>query len=196
MDGVPWHCEGVRPDYPLTTDRLVLRPFTEHDLDDLHAYRSDPEVCRYLYGEPATLEDSEQRLEKSLTMSELTEEGQWLVLAVHFPEQGRVIGDVVLKWVSEKDRQGELGYVFNPEFQGKGLAREAAEAMLKIGFEQLGLHRIIAQCDPRNEPSWRLMERLGMRREAHFRHNEIFKGEWGDLFVYAMLEEEYRRAQA
>ncbi|WP_112271425.1 GNAT family N-acetyltransferase [Lentzea terrae] len=186
----------MRPDYPVTTDRLVLRPFTEHDLDDLHAYRSDQEVYRYLYGEAASLEDSEQRLEKSLTMSELTEEGQWLVLAVHFPEQGRVIGDVVLKWVSEKDRQGELGYVFNPEFQGKGLAREAAEAMLKIGFEQLQLHRIIAQCDPRNEPSWRLMERLGMRREAHFRHNEIFKGEWGDLFVYAMLDEEYRRVQA
>lgn len=186
----------MRPDYPLKTDRLILRPFEERDLDDLHAYRSNPEVCRYLYSEPATVEDSEQRLEKSLTMGELTEEGQWLVLAVEWPERERVVGDVVLKWISEKDRQGELGYVFNSEFHGKGLAREAAEAMLKIGFDDFGLHRIIAQCDPRNEPSWRLMERLGMRREAHFRESEIFKGEWGDLFVYALLAEEYRRAQA
>ncbi len=184
----------MRPDYPLKTNRLILRPFEPSDLDDLHAYRSNPEVCRYLYGEPATPEDSEERLKKSLTMGELTEEGQWLVLAVEFPEAGRVIGDVVLKWISEKDRQGEIGYVFNPEFQGRGLAREAAEAMLKIGFEDLKLHRIIAQCDPRNEPSWGLMERLGMRREAHFRQNEIFKGEWGDLFVYGLLDEEYERA--
>lgn len=184
----------MRPDYPLKTERLLLRPFEPGDLDDLHAYRSNPEVCRYLYSEPATVEDSEKRLENSLTMGELTEEGQWLVLAVEWRE--RVIGDVVLKWVSEKDRQGELGYVFNPEFHGKGLAREASEAMLKIGFDDLGLHRITAQCDPRNEPSWRLMERLGMRREAHFRECEIFKGEWGDVFVYALLAEEYRRAQA
>ena len=66
--------------------------------------------------------------------------------------------------------------------------------MLKVGFEDLGLRRIIAQCDPRNESSWRLMERLGMRREAHFRECEIFKGEWSDLFVYAMLAEEFLRA--
>nr|WP_086662880.1 GNAT family N-acetyltransferase [Lentzea kentuckyensis] len=192
MDGVPWHCEGVRPDYPLKTERLVLRPFEPGDLDDLHAYRSDPEVCRYLYSEPGPIEETQQRLDKSLTMDELTEEGQWLVMAVTLED--RVIGDVVLKWVSEKDRQGELGYVFNPAYQGKGYAREAAEAMLRIGFEEMKLHRIAAVCDPRNEPSWRLMERLGMRREAHFRESEMFKGEWGDCFIYAMLEEEYGRA--
>ncbi|MEV6241606.1 GNAT family N-acetyltransferase [Lentzea sp. NPDC051838] len=186
----------MRPDYPVKTDRLVLRPFEEQDLDDLHAYMSNPDVCRYLYSEPSSLEETQKRLERSFTLDELTEEGEWLVLAVYLPEADRVIGDVVLKWVSEKHRQGEVGYVFNPEFHGKGYAREAAEAMLKIGFDELGLHRIAAECDPRNEPSWRLMERLGLRREGHFRQNEIFKGEWGDLFVYAMLEEEYRRAQA
>lgn len=191
MDGVPWHCEGVRPDYPVKTDRLLLRPFEAGDLHDLHAYRSDPEVCRYLYSEPGTIEESTQRLDKSLTMDELTEEGQWLVLAVVL--DGAVIGDVVLKWVSEKDRQGEIGYVFNPAHHGKGYAREAARAMLKIGFEDFGLHRITAVCDVRNEPSWRLMERLGMRREAHFRHDAIFKGGWGDSFVYAMLAEEHRQ---
>ena len=180
----------MRPDYPLKTARLVLRPFEPGDLDDLHAYRSDPEVCRYLYSEPGTIEESRQRLDKSLTMDELTEEGQWLVLAVTLDD--RVIGDVVLKWVSEQHRQGELGYVFNPAYQGKGYAREAAEAMLRIGFEELGLHRVAAVCDPRNEPSWRLMERLGMRREAHLRESEMFKGEWGDCFVYAMLAAEYR----
>ncbi|GAA3631637.1 GNAT family protein [Lentzea roselyniae] len=182
----------MRPEYPLKTDRLLLRPFEERDLDDFHAYRSLPDVHRYLYNEAPDRPECEELLAKRITEDELTGEGQRLALAVYWPEAGRVVGDVVLKWLSEADRQGEIGYGFNPDFQGKGLATEAAAVMLKVGFEQLGLHRIIAQCDPRNEPSWRLMERLGMRREAHFREFEIFKGDWGDLYVYAMLAEEYR----
>ena len=187
------HCEGVRPDYPLKTDRLLLRPFEERDLDDVFAYRSLPEVNTYLYSEPYTHEQAAENLAKWGNQHELTEEGQSLVLAVVLPEEDRVIGKVDLKWLSEQHRQGEIGYTFNPAFQGKGYAREAAEVLLKLGFEDLGLHRIIAQCDPRNEPSWRLMERLNMRREAHFKEFEIFKGEWGGLFIYAMLDEEYRR---
>jgi RimJ/RimL family protein N-acetyltransferase len=184
----------VRPDYPLRTARLLLRPFEERDLDDVFAYRSLPEVNTYLYSEPYTREQAVENLQKWIKLHELTAEGQSLTLAVVLPEEDRVIGKVDLEWLSEQHRQGEVGYIFSPAFQGKGYAREATEAMLKVGFEDLGLRRIIAQCDPRNEPSWRLMERLGMRREAHFREFEIFKGEWGDLFVYAMLAEEYRRA--
>ncbi|GGU67717.1 GNAT family N-acetyltransferase [Lentzea flava] len=182
----------MRPDYPLKTERLLLRPFEERDLDDFFAYRARPDVQRYLFTEVPDRAACAELLARRMTEDELTEEGQRLALAVYWPEARRVVGDVVLKWLSETDRQGEIGYGFNPEFQGKGLATEAAGAMLKLGFEGLGLHRIIAQCDPRNEPSWRLMERLGMRREAHFRDFGILKGEWGDLYVYAMLAEEYR----
>jgi RimJ/RimL family protein N-acetyltransferase len=182
----------VRPDYPLKTARLLLRPFEPTDLDDLLAYRTRPDVYRYLYGEVPDRTEAAELLARKMTQAELTGEGQWLALAVHEPRANRVIGDVVLKWISEENRQGELGYVFNPDFGGKGYATEAASELLRVGFEELGLHRIAAECDPRNEPSWRVMERLGMRREAHFRHNEVFKGEWGDLFVYAMLAEEHR----
>ncbi|WP_394613933.1 GNAT family N-acetyltransferase [Lentzea sp. JNUCC 0626] len=150
-----------RPDYPIRTERLVLRPLEPSDFDDLHAYRSNPEVCRYIYSEPATPEETAERLDKSLGMGQL-------------------------------DAEGEVGYVFNPDFGGRGYANEATRAMLKIGFEGLGLHRIVAECDARNEASWRLMERLGMRREALLRHAEFFKGEWADSLVYAMLAEEYR----
>ncbi|GLY52637.1 GNAT family N-acetyltransferase [Lentzea sp. NBRC 102530] len=179
-----------RPEYPIRTERLVLRPFEPQDFDDLHAYRSSPEVCRYIYSESATPKATAARLEKSLAMGELTEEGDWLVLAVCL--QDEVIGDVVLRWRSKANWQGEVGYVFNPDFTGRGYALEAARAMLKIGFEGMGLHRIVAECDARNEPSWRSMERLGMRREALLRHAEVFKGEWGDLLVCAMLAEEHR----
>ncbi|GGN11255.1 N-acetyltransferase [Lentzea pudingi] len=182
----------MRLDYPLITGRLLLRPFEPTDLDDFHAYRSRPEVFRYLYDEPVSREECADLLAKLVADNELTGEGQRLTLAIHLPEAGRVIGSAMLKWRSESNRQGEIGYSLDPEFQGRGYASEAARKMLELGFDGLGLHRVVAECDPRNEPSWRLMERLGMRREAHFRELEVFKGEWGDLFVYAMLAEEYR----
>ena len=180
----------LRPE--IKTDRLLLRPFEAKDLDDLYAYRSLPEVCRYLYAEPSDRADAVERLAKQVDQDQLTGEGQELVLAVVLPDVDRVIGEVGLTWHSEADRQGEIGYLFHPDFHGKGYARDAAAQVLGLGFGELGLHRIKATCDSRNEPSWRLMERLGMRREAHFRSCEIFKGEWRDVFVYAMLAEEHQ----
>lgn len=183
---------GVRPDYPIRTARLELRPFADADLADLHAYCSLPEVARYLYWEPLSLAESRERLRQLKTMGELSGEGSSLVLAAALPEAGAVIGQVSLVWRSRWHRQGELGFVFHPGFQGRGYASEAAWAMLELGFSRLELHRIYARCDARNRPSWRLMERLGMRREAHFVHRERFKGEWAEAFVYALLEDEWR----
>ncbi|WP_053739542.1 GNAT family N-acetyltransferase [Nocardia sp. NRRL S-836] len=181
----------MRPAYPIKTDRLHLRPFELTDLDDYAAYRTLPEVNRYLLNEVTDRAATAGLLATKTTQAELTGDGQWLALAVHWPEAGRVVGDVVLKWLSEEHRQGEIGYVLSPEFQGRGLAGEAAGALLRVGFEELGLHRITAQADPRNEASWRVMERLGMRREAHHRHHQVFKGEWADVLVYALLADEW-----
>ncbi len=91
----------MRPDYPLKTDRLLLRPFEERDLDDVFAYRSLPEVNTYLYSEPYTHEQAAENLAKWNNQHELTGEGQSLVLAVVLPEEDRVIGKVDLKWLSE-----------------------------------------------------------------------------------------------
>jgi RimJ/RimL family protein N-acetyltransferase len=184
----------LRPEFPILTERLVLRPFAEGDLDDLRAMVGDPDVVRYLYWEVHDEEQAREALRKRLTQGELTEEGQWLVLAMELA--GQVIGQVVLKWSNEVSRQGELGFVLRPGFQGKGYAREASEAVLRLGFEGLGLHRIIGACDTRNVPSWQLMSRLGMRREAHFVEDELFKGEFGDQYIYAMLDREWRARSA
>jgi RimJ/RimL family protein N-acetyltransferase len=183
----------LRPDYPIKTVRLLLRPFETTDLDDVLAYRKLPEVNRYLYSEPSDRVDAAERLAKQVDQCELTDEGQELVLAVVLPEADRVVGEVGLTWHSQEHRQAEIGYVFHPDFQGKGYAREAAAVLLDLGFDGLGLHRVKATCDSRNEPSWRLMERLGLCREAHFKECEIFKGEWRGVFVYAMLADEYRK---
>jgi RimJ/RimL family protein N-acetyltransferase len=182
----------LRPAYPLETARLTLRPFLAGDLQDLFAVQSRPEVARFLYWEARDLGQVRQVLDAKLQESALREEGDRLSLAVVWREVGAVVGEVMLRWLSREHRQGEVGFVFHPGYQGRGLATEAAEVMLELGFAGLGLHRVIGRCDARNLPSARLMERLGMRREAHFVHNEIFKGAWGDELVYAMLEHEWR----
>ncbi len=184
----------LRPEYPIRTERLILRPFAESDLEDLHAFQSLPEVARYLYWEPRDREQVRQALLSMVRGWRLVAEGDVLALAVVLPPADTVIGDVILKWSSVQHRQGEIGYVFHPGYGGRGFATEAAAAMLALGFDRLRLHRIVGRIDGRNTASARVLERLGMRREAHFIQNEIVKGQWTDEVVYALTEDEWRAA--
>jgi RimJ/RimL family protein N-acetyltransferase len=182
----------LKPQYPIRTDRLVLRPFAASDVEDLFDIYRRPEVARYLYWEPFSWADAVGSLEEKLDQAEIRQEGERLTVAVVLPELDRVIGVVTLKWLSQEHRQGEIGFSFHPDHHGHGYATEAAGALVDLGFRGLHLHRTIGQCDARNTASVGVMERLGMRREAHFVQNEIFKGGWGDEFVYAILEDDWR----
>lgn len=182
----------LKPDYPIRTPRLVLRPYTFDDFEALHDIQSRPEVTRYLLFDTRDRDQVRMSLEQKVAASELDEEGGNLSLAVVLPATGALVGDITLFWLSRANRQGEIGYVFHPDHGGQGYATEAAGVLLRLGFEELGLHRIIGRIDARNAPSARVLERLGMRREAHFVQNEILKGEWTDEVVYAMLEDEWR----
>jgi len=180
-----------KPTYPILTARLRLRPFEDKDLADLYAFYSQSEVTRFLYSYERTLAETKEVLEAKKGQVNLTEEESRLTLAVELQETGTVVGEVTLIWRSQQHEQGEVGYVFNPDYYGHGYATEAARAMLSLGFDKFKLHRIYGRCDARNVASYKVMERLGMRREAHFIHNEIFKDEWSDELVYAMLQEEW-----
>ena len=181
----------LRPAYPILTKRLELRPFREDDLEGLYAYQSLPEVTRYLYWEPWKREESEAFLKQRMASSAVEKEGDWLVLAVVWRKTGDLVGEVNLQWRSREHRQGEIGYIFHPAYHGKGFATEAAEVVLRLGFEGLGLHRVVGRLDGRNTASARVLERLGMRREAHLVQNELVKGEWTDEVIYAMLRHEW-----
>lgn len=181
----------LRPAYPIETERLLLRPFTMDDHDDALAYYSRPDVVRYLYWEPFTTESFPDRMARLVRSTALEQAGDALILAVVPRDLGRVIGDVMLAWHSAEHRSGEIGYIFHPDFHGRGYAREAVLPMLRLGFEQLGLHRVVGRLDGRNTASARLLERLGMRREAHLVENEWVKGEWTDEVIYAMLDREW-----
>ncbi|HSH00927.1 MAG TPA: GNAT family protein [Anaerolineae bacterium] len=176
----------------LETPRLRLRPFVAGDFADLYAFYRLPEVAQYLYWEARDEAATAKALEKKQGMTMWAKEGDTLLWGVVLPQEERLIGEVMLAWQSDIHRQGEVGFVFHPGYQGVGYATEATSAILDWGFSMGGLHRIYGRCDTRNEGSYRLMERLGMRREAHFRHNEWFKGAWGDEYVYAILAEEWQ----
>jgi RimJ/RimL family protein N-acetyltransferase len=182
---------GLASNYPIRTARLDLRPHTRDDLDDLYAFHSRPDVVRYTPWPVRDREATREALEVKLGQGRLTSEGQWLVLAMVLRSTGTVIGEVLLKWVSIEDRQGEIGFALHDDFHGAGLAREAAEAVLRIGFDDLGLHRIFARCVSDNTASARLLERLGMRHEGHLIHGLRWKGTWADESIYAMLDDEW-----
>lgn len=180
------------PNYPVVTSRLRLRPLKEGDLDALLSYHSSEDVHRFL---PMQAMDAENILERirqgSWSRSTLLEEGQILMLGVELAGSEELVGDVMLRWTSARDRSGELGYVLHPSFGGQGYATEAATEVLRLAFEEMGLHRVFTRIDIRNGPSIALSERIGMRREAHLVENAWLQGEWADEVDFAMLEREW-----
>jgi RimJ/RimL family protein N-acetyltransferase len=180
------------PGFPLRTPRLVLRPYTRDDLDFLHELESHPDVVRYVSWAPRDREQAHASLAQKIAETALAGEGDNLTLLITLPGTGKRVGDVQLGWTSLEHRQGEIGYVIHPDHTGHGYATEAASLMLRLGFEDLGLHRIAGRMDGRNTASARVLERLGMRREACLLQNAIVKGEWTDEVVYAMLADEWR----
>ncbi|MFD3412076.1 GNAT family N-acetyltransferase [Streptomyces cyaneofuscatus] len=178
---------------PIRTARLSLSPFTPEDEADMWDFESRADVARFLFNEPRTREDNARELADRCTRTSLAREGDVLLPAIRY--EGRVIGWTQLIWVHEAARQGEFGYVLHPAYQGRGFAGEAAVEMLRIGFEQVGLHRIVGRCEARNTASARVMERLGLRKEAELIDSLVFKGDWGSECVYAMLAAEWRRTR-
>jgi RimJ/RimL family protein N-acetyltransferase len=186
----------VTPDWPLETTRLTLRPFEDGDFEAVHAMRSDPEVVRYLYGEPLSEDETRDLLAKRAGNSAWAAEGDWLSVAVVERASGTTVGDLALNWVSERDRTAEIGFIFDPRHQGKGFATEAARALVDWVFATGGFHRVIGRTEARNAASARVLEKLGMRLEAHFVENEWVKGEWQSELVYAVLDREWTAQHA
>jgi RimJ/RimL family protein N-acetyltransferase len=184
---VPW---------PIRTERLLIRPLEDADLAAVWEFRRLPEVNRWLGRAPATREAFDD------TYSE--PERRAITFVIELPDAaGRtIIGDLMLKiedgWAqaeaadAARGVQAELGWVLAPAHVGRGYATEAVSAMIDLCFGALGLRRVHAGCFAVNEPSWRLMERLGMRREEDSRQTALHRsGEWMDGVNYALLADEW-----
>jgi RimJ/RimL family protein N-acetyltransferase len=176
---------------PIETDRLTIRRYLETDYDDLLNLQSNDDVTRFLMYESKTPEQVRETLANRLADVRMDKDGQALTLAVILRETGQHLGEVTLFVQSAEHRGGEIGFVFHPDFHGRGYAAEASVELLRLGFEELGMRRIIGRLDARNTGSANLLKRLGMRQEAHFVQNEFVKGEWADEAVFAMLSDEW-----
>ena len=164
----------LAPEYPVRSPRLSLRPLSAADTTALLAYRSRADVCRYVPFTPMDTAIIAERLGTAWARTSLNDEGQNLTLGVEVTDTGELVGDVVLMWQSREHRGGEIGYILNPESSGHGYATEAVRRLLGLAFDDLGLHRVIARVDARNDASARLARRLGMRQEAYLVRNEWF----------------------
>jgi RimJ/RimL family protein N-acetyltransferase len=178
---------------PIETDRLLLRPFATSDEDAMLAIYSREDVARYLYQGPRDRAAVRGSLAEKVRRRAISAEGDGLALAVVTKESGSLVGDVVLQYVSEQHRQVEIGFVVHPDHQGLGYATEAVRVLLGLAFDGLGAHRVFGRAEGRNEASARVMEKLGMRREALLVENEWVKDEWQSELVCAILDREWRR---
>ncbi|MDZ7912506.1 MAG: GNAT family protein [Rhodococcus sp. (in: high G+C Gram-positive bacteria)] len=194
-----WEDAGMTPTTaPVTirTDRLVLRTYRPGDHQDLLAFYGRSDVCRYLFNAPWSPEDAREAVQTRISRRDLAAGA--LALVVEY--DGQVVGSVSAWLVdepertAETERTAELGWAFSPEFGGRGFATEAVTALLGYVFATPRLHRVIAQMDARNESSARLAQRIGMRREGHFRQNAWIKNEWTDTLVFATLRSEWPSA--
>jgi RimJ/RimL family protein N-acetyltransferase len=181
---------------PIETERLILRPFTGHDFAALYSLHSLPEVAEFMYWAPRSREEVWEALAKRVRNAvAVGTEPEELEMAVALRSDGVLIGETNLNLTSRANRQGEVGFVLHPGYQGNGYGTEAVAATLTAGFARFGLHRIFGRCNARNHASARLMERLGMRLEAHLRQSELVKGVWCDVFEYAVLASEWPGTQ-
>ncbi len=180
----------------LNAQRIVLRNFTEADLDPLLAYRNVPEVARYQgWKLPYTRELGLQLINEMKDMH-APKQGNWLQLAIEFKETGEMIGDVGMKIHESDARQAVIGFTVAPAYWRKGIATEAIGCLLGFLFEDLDLHRVTADCDADNAASWRTLERLGFRREAYFVESFLIDGVYTSEYHYGMLQREWRARNA
>jgi RimJ/RimL family protein N-acetyltransferase len=179
----------------VTTPRLIVRRFAVTDLADFLAYHTHPEVAAVLPGEPKNEERAAQYLARQAVAQD-NEKEFWHAFAVYHREDAKVIGEVGIYLGGPPENKGEIGFALHPDYHGCGYAMEAAQPLLQYAFVTCDLRRITAMCDTDNTSSYRLMERLRMTREGHFRQTHWTRGAWRDEYLYALLRDEWLVQQA
>lgn len=175
----------------IETERLLLREFCAEDWTALAGYWADPRYQRFYAPVPDVERAVRDLVGRFVAAQEERPRRTWQ-LAIVDPGDGRLLGNAGLRVNDAALGEGNIGYELAPDHWGRGYATEAARAMLDLGFGELGLHRIWAECVADNAASARVLEKLGMRREAHLREHRRERDRWWDTLIYAMLDREWR----
>ena len=175
----------------IETDRLILRPLTQSDWKDTLEHRIDRENNKYISN--MTEEEIRKVFEEKI-QPWWQEDNKWLSLGVELKENKKLIGEVGFRYIDKKSSLGEFGYRFNRNFHGKGYATEASIALVNKLFEELKIHKLVAICDTENIPSFKIMEKLGMKKEAHYKDHSWRRDKWCDEYVYSLFNPGYRES--
>ena len=175
----------------LETKRLIIRPVTRDDKDDMFEYRSDRETNKYQGWIPTTVSDVETFIGK--ISKQINEPGTWFQFVFIEKESKKIVGDLGIHFFDNENKQVEVGCTVKKDFQNKGYATETVKRVIDYLFNELSKHRIITSIDPDNKNSIRLVERIGFRKEAHFVESLLINGKWVDDLIYSLLEKDWKK---
>lgn len=179
----------------IITVRLSIRDLEASDGPRIFSYHRHPDVARFQnWGTDSV--DSIQAYIRGLAATDPDTPGKWYQVGIFPHDSGKLIGDCGFRVLASDPEQAEVGITLAPEFQRQGYAIEVLRALLDYLFITLRKHRVFGSVDPRNVSSLKLLERAGMRKEAHFVQSMRFRGEWVDDVIFAMLASEWRKAES
>jgi ribosomal-protein-alanine N-acetyltransferase len=175
----------------LSTERLIIRPFQKNDYRDLHDYLSLKEIYQFERGEPISIKKAKQ------FASEWSKGKNFWAVTLK-DDSKKLIGQIsFFPTKPDSFKTWEIGFIFNPAYQNKGYATEGTRALINYAFTKLDAHRIIAHCSPENFPSWKVLEKCGMKKEGlakqdfYLRDDDKGQPIWLDSYAYAILAEDY-----
>ena len=169
----------------LETERLLLRRVVKEDVNEIFALRSDKETMKYI---PRPLVKTEEEAMAHFTMiDEKIENNEGINWAITLKNDPKLIGLIGHYRIKPEHFRAEIGYMLLPEYQGKGIAAEAIQELVKYGFEIMKLHSIEAVIDPENLASEKVLQKSGFVKEAHLKENEYFEGQFWDSVIYSIL---------
>lgn len=175
---------------PLETERLLLRRLQMNDLEDTLEHRTDSSVCQYI---------SQPMGRGQVVKFLMRQTSQWsgenhhkLNIAIQLKERRKVVGELMFKYWDKESGLAEIGFRMNQKFQRHGIALEATMNFMSLLFNKANINKIMAICDTENESSYRLMEKLGMHREGHFKEHVLLNDAWRDQYVYAQLRHQWK----
>lgn len=175
----------------LETKRLIIRPITHDDKNEVFEYRSDTEANKYQGWIPKTIDDVETFIGK--ISEQINEPETWFQFVIIEKETRKIVGDLGIHFFDSENQQVEIGCTLNKDFQSKGYATESIKRVIDYLFKELNKHRIITSIDPDNKNSIRLVERIGFRKEAHFVESLFIHGKWVDDLIYALIEKDWEK---
>ena len=173
----------------LKTERLILRPVVEQDAKAIFSYRSDSITNKYQGWIPKSIDDVHKFINKVSPKIDIVD--TWFQFVIIKNDSNEIIGDVGIHFLDTDKKQVEIGCTLDKNQHGKGYATEALKETMNYLFNKLNKRRVIGSIDPQNLKSIGLVERLGFRKEAHFKESILINGKWVDDLVYAILKDEW-----